>query len=269
MIPWPLLVVTDRHGAQRPLVETVEAVLAGGARWIWLRDRDMTPEPRRALATELLALVHAAGGQLVIGGDSGLAGAIGADGVHLGGLGSGDPTLRPHPESLPRTRSGVPARSDCREEDLQPAPRSLEPSFEAAARRRRMREQVGGTAEDALEHRIAAARAGLGAPARIGISAHTLRDIRAATAAGADYATLSPVFASPSKPGYGPALGLDGIRAAAGSGLPILALGGVDAGTARRCLAAGAAGVAVMGGLMRARDPEGETRRLLDALRAG
>ena len=132
-----------------------------------------------------------------------------------------------------------------------------------------MREKGGARADDALGQRIAAARAGLGVEALAGISAHTMSDIRAAAAAGADYATLSPIFASPSKPGYGPALGLGGLRAAAGLGLPVIALGGVDSGNARRCLAAGAAGVAVMGGLMRARDPEAETRRLLDALRAG
>ena len=52
-------------------------------------------------------------------------------------------------------------------------------------------------------------RRGTGSAARrsIGVSAHSLAEITAAQAAGADYATLSPIFASASKPGYGPALG--------------------------------------------------------------
>ena len=99
---------------------------------------------------------------------------------------------------------------------------------------------------------VAAARRVLGPGALIGISAHGAGEIRAARDAGADYATLSPVFPSPSKPGYGPALGLEGLAAAAALGLPLLALGGVTPDRARHCLAAGAAGVAVMGAAMRA-----------------
>ena len=82
---------------------------------------------------------------------------------------------------------------------------------------------------------------------------------------GADYATLSPIFATPSKPGYGPALGPAALRAARACGLPVIALGGVTAETARPCHEAGAAGIAVMGGLMRSRDPAGDVGTLLDA----
>ncbi|MDX1421679.1 MAG: thiamine phosphate synthase, partial [Kiloniellales bacterium] len=68
-------------------------------------------------------------------------------------------------------------------------------------------------------------------------------------------ATQSPIFATASKPGYGPALGLAGLAEAAAAGLPVLALGGVTAERAPACLRAGAAGVAVMGAVMAARDP--------------
>ncbi|HYH20435.1 MAG TPA: thiamine phosphate synthase [Azospirillum sp.] len=108
-----------------------------------------------------------------------------------------------------------------------------------------------------------AARALLGARAMIGVSAHDRAGVERAAAQGADYVTLSPVFPSPSKPGYGPPLGLDGFaRIAAGAPLPVLALGGIDAGNAAAVLAAGAAGVAVMGALLRA-DVEEATARLL------
>ncbi|GAA2489358.1 thiamine phosphate synthase [Winogradskya humida] len=66
-----------------------------------------------------------------------------------------------------------------------------------------------------------------------------------------DYVSLSPVFPTASKPGYGPALGAAGAAALAGP-RPWLALGGIDsAARAAECMAAGAAGVAVMGAVMR------------------
>jgi thiamine-phosphate pyrophosphorylase len=102
---------------------------------------------------------------------------------------------------------------------------------------------------------VAAARAAMGAKALIGYSAHDVASAEAAAGAGADYVTLSPIFASASKPGYGPALGLAGLRAAARLPVPVLALGGVTVETLADCLAAGAAGVAVMGAVMGAADP--------------
>ncbi|HEX9790209.1 MAG TPA: thiamine phosphate synthase [Kiloniellales bacterium] len=102
---------------------------------------------------------------------------------------------------------------------------------------------------------VAGARAALGAGALIGYSAHDAASAEAAMRAGADYVTLSPIFASASKPGYGPALGLAGLRAAAARlPVPVLALGGVTVETAVDCLATGAAGVAVMGAVMSAAD---------------
>jgi thiamine-phosphate pyrophosphorylase len=79
--------------------------------------------------------------------------------------------------------------------------------------------------------------------------------VAAARDADADYATLSPIFPTASKPGYGPPLGVEALRAAAESGLPVFALGGVLPENARSCREAGAHGVAVMGPVMRAQDP--------------
>lgn len=202
-LPSPLLAVTDRHGHPRPLAETVQAVLDGGGRWIWFRDRDLEPEVRRRLGAGLAERVRALGGFLTVGGDVDMARALGADGVHLGG-GAGPET-------------------------------------------------------------VAAARAALGPLALIGVSAHAPREAAAAAQAGADYVTLSPIYATASKPGYGPALGSEGIAAARAAGLPIVALGGVGPEMIGACRAAGAAGLAVMGGLMRAADPAEATRALLEA----
>ena len=112
------------------------------------------------------------------------------------------------------------------------------------------------------------ARRRLGDRALIGVSAHARADIARAAAEGADYVTLSPIFASASKPDYGPALGLDKLReAAVDSPIPIVALGGVTEATAAACLDAGAAGIAVMGAVMRATEPAAATARLVAAIR--
>jgi thiamine-phosphate pyrophosphorylase len=91
-------------------------------------------------------------------------------------------------------------------------------------------------------------------PVIVGRSCHDVDELRRARDEGCDYATISPVFPTASKPGYGPALGLDGLAAVAAAGPPAYALGGVSPADVRGCLAAGARGVAVMGALMR--DPE-------------
>src|SRR5262249_9525805 len=114
---------------------------------------------------------------------------------------------------------------------------------------------------------IAEARTVLGLGRLIGVSAHDEAEIVAAAATGADYVTLSPIFPSASKPGYGPALGLEGLAAVAGrSPLPVIALGGITGSSARACLSAGAAGIAVMGEVMRAAAPTAVTNELLQAI---
>jgi len=101
----------------------------------------------------------------------------------------------------------------------------------------------------------------------IGVSAHSPEEAAAQLAAGADYATLSPIFLTASKPGYGPAVGLDALaRAARLAPGPIVALGGIDEANIASCLSAGAAGIAVMGEVMRAADPAATIRRLIAAI---
>ncbi len=110
----------------------------------------------------------------------------------------------------------------------------------------------------------AAARRALGKTALIGCSAHDLLEAEAAASGGADYVTLSPIFASASKPGYGPLLGLPGLRqVAAKVPIPVLALAGVTPARVVGCLSAKAAGVAVMGEIMRAAAPAQITRDYL------
>jgi thiamine-phosphate pyrophosphorylase len=112
------------------------------------------------------------------------------------------------------------------------------------------------------------ARQRLGPGALVGVSAHGVDDVAAAAAAGADYVTLSPIFLTASKPGYRPALGVAAIGRAADLGISVIALGGVTTDVVRSCLYAGAAGVAVMGEIMRSDNPGQTTGELLAACKA-
>ena len=189
--PPPLLVISDRHQARRPLEEVAAAAFAGGCRWFSLREKDLPAEDRRRLLAALVALGRRFGAVVTAHEDIAAIAAVGGDGIHL-------------------------------------------PS--------------GGSP--------AAARARLGG-ALIGASAHSADEASALLRAGADYVTLSPVFLTLSKPGYGPALGLDGLaRIAAQVPGDIVALGGITPENAAACLAAGARGIAVMGEVMRAADPQ-------------
>jgi thiamine-phosphate pyrophosphorylase len=99
----------------------------------------------------------------------------------------------------------------------------------------------------------------------IGRSCHGAIELREAAVHGATYAMVSPVFETASKPGYGPALGLDGLGAlVADATVPVYALGGLRPGDGPACLAAGATGIAVMSGVMAAPDPTEAVRAYLD-----
>jgi thiamine-phosphate pyrophosphorylase len=153
-----------------------------------------------------------------------------------------------------------------RDKDLEPAARrSLAIRLAEIARRHGMHLTVsrdidlaakcGASVHLQSAAAVDAARQHLGPAALIGVSTHGLGEVAAAAAAGADYVTLSPIFPTASKPGYGPALGITAIGAAATLGISVLALGGVTADVVTPCLQAGARGVAVMGEIMRSDSP--------------
>ena len=116
---------------------------------------------------------------------------------------------------------------------------------------------------------VATIRRVMGPETLIGVSAHSVAEAQLAAAEGANYVTASPVFATDSKPGYGPALEPEGLaQVVASVRIPVLALGGVTAENAASCIAAGAAGVAVMGSVMRAQNPGAIVGDLIAALAA-
>ena len=98
---------------------------------------------------------------------------------------------------------------------------------------------------------------------RIGVSTHTIEEVRAAAAESADFVVFGPVFESPGK---GAALGLEALRTVAQVGIPVFALGGVDADNARACMRAGAAGVACIRAVLAAPDPAVAARRMFEAV---
>jgi thiamine-phosphate pyrophosphorylase len=110
---------------------------------------------------------------------------------------------------------------------------------------------------------VAEARRLLGPAAIVGRSCHSRADVEAALAAGASYATFSPIYDTPSKARYGAPVGVEALREAAALGLPLVALGGVDAGRAPEVRAAGAAGVAAIRAWLVGDDPAGAVRGLL------
>ncbi len=197
----PLLVITDRHLARRPLLSLIEEILAAGARWVMVREKDLPEAELAALVRAIVERARRAGAFVVVNTHASVAAACEADGVHL-------------PQGFP----------------------------------------------------IAEARRIVGPGRWVGVSTHNLEEALRAAEEGADYITLSPIFPSISKPGYGPALGLEALREVAQAvPIPVVALGGITPENARACREAGAAGIAVLGSVMTAEDPEALVRAYLSA----
>jgi thiamine-phosphate pyrophosphorylase len=201
----PLLLITDRKQARKPLEDVLGAAFAAGCRWASMREKDLPAHQQVALARRLAVIARDWNARLTLHGDPALAHEAGLDGVHLAA--GADASL---------------------------------------------------------------ARRTLGASALIGLSIHSVADAESLDPSLVDYAIAGPAYATASKPGYGPFLGPAGIgRIAHATSVPILAIGGIAAATIADMRAAGAAGVAVMGGIMRAQDPADEVRGLLAALPPG
>jgi thiamine-phosphate pyrophosphorylase len=198
----PLLVISDRHQARRPLEEIAGAIFAGGCRWFSLREKDLPAAERRTLLSALVALGRRWEATVTVHEDVDAAVMSGAAGVHLRSAGNPEAARARLPDGL------------------------------------------------------------------IGASAHSAEEAAALLGAGADYVTLSPVFPTASKRGYGPAIGLDGLAEiiAQVPGRTVIALGGITPANAPLCLSGGASGVAVMGEVMRATNPQAVVEAMLAAM---
>ena len=115
--------------------------------------------------------------------------------------------------------------------------------------------------------KAADARAILGAEALIGVSTHSLDQVRRAVLDGADYIGVGPIFPSQTK-AFEAFPGLDFIRAAAAeTTLPAFALGGIAVENVAQVVAAGARRIAVGSAIAAAEDPELIARTLCTALK--
>jgi thiamine-phosphate pyrophosphorylase len=113
------------------------------------------------------------------------------------------------------------------------------------------------------------ARAIVGNKALVGVSVHRIEEAGALEPDLVDYAIAGPVRTTPSKPGYGPGLESVGLRALVEAAcVPVIAIGGVEAMVVGELMRVGAAGIAVMGSVMRAANPMTTIAGLLAALAA-
>ncbi|MFN0084111.1 MAG: thiamine phosphate synthase [Blastocatellia bacterium] len=181
-----LYAITDYQLSNLMHEEIVRLMLAGGARWIQLRDKDATAREVLEAARGCLALTREAGGRLIVNDRVDIALMTDADGVHLG------------------------------QEDL---------SVEEA------RDILG-------EKRI------------IGLSTHSIEQVREALDTSADYIAVGPVYPTGTKSNADPVVGLELVREARRlADRPIVAIGGITVERAPEVIAAGADSVAVVSAL--------------------
>jgi thiamine-phosphate pyrophosphorylase len=114
---------------------------------------------------------------------------------------------------------------------------------------------------------IAAARAIVGPDRLVGVSCYNDVELaRAAVAAGADYVAFGSFFLSSVKPEALRAE-LSLLRDASSLGVPVVAIGGIDAGNAGDLFAAGADAVAVISAVFAAGDVADATETLMKVVR--
>jgi thiamine-phosphate pyrophosphorylase len=118
---------------------------------------------------------------------------------------------------------------------------------------------------------IPVARERLGSDAVVGRSVSFVEDARAAERAGADYLGVGAVYSTGSKDDIEDdeyEIGPERVAAIVDAvGIPVVAIGGIDADNAAPVVEAGADGVAVITAITRAADPAAATRDLGDVVK--
>jgi thiamine-phosphate pyrophosphorylase len=181
-----LYAITDCQLSNCSHEEIVTMLLAGGARFIQLRDKDASARELLDSARACLKLTREADATLIINDRVDVALTAGADGVHLG------------------------------QDDM------------------------------AVEE----AREILGEDKIIGVSTHSLDQLRAALETSANYLAVGPIYQTNTKENPDPVVGLELIREARKlTDRPLVAIGGINHERAPEALAAGADSVAAISAL--------------------
>ena len=100
----------------------------------------------------------------------------------------------------------------------------------------------------------------------VGISTHSLEQVRRANATSADYIAIGPIFPSSTKEDLEPVMGVECIRAARRlTSKPLVAIGGITLDRVPEVFQAGADSVAVARDLICATDPRRRTQEFVQA----
>ncbi len=228
----------------------MRAAVAGGVDWVQLREKDLDGRPLFELAQKLIEVMQRENpeARCIVNRRVDVALAAGLSGVHLGGDAMSVADAR---RLLPRgALVGVSthAPGEIGRAGAQPA---QAPAADAGT--------VGGVP--------GTGGAGTVGVAQPGEDARTVGAAQPDEDARPDYIHLAPIWKPKSKIDEREPLGPAALAEAAAAGIPVFAQGGVDAGRAGECLAAGAVGVAVSGAILAAEAPEraaAELRRALD-----
>ncbi len=102
----------------------------------------------------------------------------------------------------------------------------------------------------------------------VGLSCHTIDELRQAEDAGVDYAFFGPIFDTPAKRPFGPPLGIAKLAAACqATQLRVIAIGGVTLENSAECLRAGGGGIAAIRMFQQAQQPA-ELKKVVKELHA-
>jgi thiamine-phosphate pyrophosphorylase len=100
----------------------------------------------------------------------------------------------------------------------------------------------------------------------MGVSTHSLKQVREAARSSADYLAVGPVYATQTKAEADPVVGLELVRQArAATRKPLVAIGGITLERYADVLAAGADCAAVAGDILGHADPVGRARQYLQS----
>jgi len=116
---------------------------------------------------------------------------------------------------------------------------------------------------------VSAARKIVGNDCLIGLSTHNLSQFETAVESSADYIAVGPIFPTSGKQNPDPVVGVDFIRTVRKlTAKPIVAIGGITLERTREVMEAGADSVAVIGDILKGKNPADRVRQYLQSIPA-